>query len=224
MKKLAIMIAVSSAALPACANLITNGGFELNTVWAGGPNDVADGWIALAGSPDVWDETGFDGLKTGTTGGGYMPHVTAYEGSNWASIGSDAATSFQEAIGSASMNLGPGLYTLSLAMIYDAHNPLNYVNPGAVDILLKQGAGGYVYQGTLAANTGPDQWEVRSMQLNITANDTYSIGLQAALGAKTYLGVDDVNLVASPVPEPFTMGLAGLALATAARRRRRSSQ
>ncbi|MCB8932797.1 MAG: PEP-CTERM sorting domain-containing protein [Chthonomonadaceae bacterium] len=220
MKKLTLAFVACSATMTASANLIPNGGFEVNTTFPGDfSGDVADGWSILSITPEVWDNTGTDGLAPGSSG--YMPHVTAYEGSNWAALA--ANSTLQEGIGSPTMALGPGLYDLSLAMIYDAHNPSPYTNPGALDVFLKKGAGGYVYQGTLAANTGADQWEVRSLQLSITSADTYSIGLYVQTGPNVYLGIDDVNLVASPVPEPFTMGLAGLAFAAAARRRLRKS-
>lgn len=222
-RKFAVLTMAAALMCSASANLISNGGFEVNTTFPGGfGGDTADGWTNInpGTTPDVWDNGGVDGLAPGYSG--YMPHVLASEGTNWASLVGDVG--WNEAIGSSYMSLGVGLYTLSLDMIYDAHNPGGYTGPGLIEVYLDQNGGGYSLVGVMAANTVADTWQSRSLVIGIVAADSYSIGLRAVEApGRSYVGIDDVNLVANPVPEPFTMGLAGLALAAAAKRRLRKS-
>lgn len=211
---LALFAAMSTAAF---GNLIANGGFEANTVYPGPTltGDPADGWAIEAITPDVWDNGGVDGIPPGAYG--YFSHVTAYEGTNWASLA--GASGNNEAISATPVALTAGIYTLGAALIYDEHNSLGFSNPAAVDVYLKQGAGAYGLVGTLAANTGPDQWELRSVNFQITASDTYTIMLSLASTDLAYIGIDGVGL--NPVPEPATMAALGLGAAALVRRRRK---
>lgn len=226
MRKLAFLAIAAALAVSASANLVPNGGFEVNTTFPGTfGGDTADGWtnISPGTTPDVWDNTGTDGLAPGFAGG-YFAHVLAAEGTNWASLVGEPG--WHEAIGSSYMALGVGLYAFSLEMIYDVHNPGGYTSPGAIEVYLDKAGGGYSLIGVLAPNTAADTWETRGMLIGIGVADVYSIGLravEAAPGTHSFVGIDDVQLNAVPVPEPFSMGLAGLALAAAARRRLRKS-
>jgi len=220
MKGTLILAGMALMAGSAFANLIVDGGFEVNSAFPGNfSGDTADAWFNLSGAttPDVWDNTGADGLAPGFAG--YMPHITAYEGTNWASL--VGTIGWQEYIGSTYIALNPGVYTLSMAVIYDAHNPGGYTSPAGLDIFLAEGTGPYNFIGSLAQNTGSDQWELRSMSIVINSADMYSIGIQAQVGSagSAYLGVDDVQL--NPVPEPATMAALGLGAAAMIRRRRK---
>jgi len=212
-----VVLSLAVLSTASYGNLISNGGFEANTVYPGPTlgGDPADGWAIESITPDVWDNGGVDGIAPGTFG--YFPHVTAYEGTNWASLAGFSGVS--EAMSATPVALSAGQYTFSAALIYDEHNPLGYVNPAGVDVYLKQGAGAYALAGILAANTGPDQWELRSLNIQITTSDTYTFMLAIRAVDPAYVGIDDVQF--NPVPEPATMAALGLGAAALIRRRRK---
>lgn len=220
------LLGLASLSGIASANLITNGGFEVNTVNTGVLRfwgDTADSWTKVLTTPDMWDNAGVQGNAPGDSG--YMTGVTAFGGTKWAAIGTEYYmwgnnkwARYSEGIESSAMNLSSGqLYDASAMIIYDSTNSSGWNNPGIVTVRLK-GTGPSFIVGTFTPNTMANTWEARSVQFTVPTTGTYTLILSTESGPNAYVGIDDVGC--APVPEPAT--ITGLAVAAGALIRRRN--
>lgn len=221
MKRNLVTCALAAFAAGAIAQ-IPNGGFETNTV-GGGFGDTADGWSNPVGlypssSPDTWDNGGVNGSAPGTSS--YMTNVTAYEGKKWAAVATDAGLGgFEEAIESSTISLAAGQYTVSAALLADGLNTFNRHGLAEINVYLRDSGGGVHFGGTLAANTGNQQWELRSTLVTVGTADNYSVIFANESIENSYIGIDATNIAA--VPEPATVATLSLGALTLLRRRRR---
>ncbi|MBV6457968.1 MAG: hypothetical protein HONBIEJF_01089 [Fimbriimonadaceae bacterium] len=226
MKRILGIAIAGAASISAHANLVANGGFEVNTVNTGVLRywgDTADSWTKVLTTPDMWDNAGVQGNLPGDSG--YMTGVTAFGGTKWAGIGTYSYmwgnnnwARYKEGIESSSMSLSAGqLYDASAMILYDSTNSSGWNNPGIITIRLK-GTGPSFVVGTFAPNTLPKTWQARSLQFTVPTTGMYSLIMSMESGPDAYVGIDDVGC--APVPEPATVAALGAGLATLLRKRR----
>jgi len=207
------------------ANLIQNGGFEVNTNPGAnnGIDDTADGWTKFTefsanSSPDVWDNNGVNGLPPGTSG--YFSGFQAYGGTKFASIaGSPAQNNYVEGIESSFFNLAANTtYILSAAYAYSGSAPSGYNNAAPITARLRMVSFPSAVLTLLPANSLANTWQTSTYQFQVANAGVYSLILSAEGPVNNYLGVDDVAL--NPVPEPTTLSVLALGALGALRRKR----
>lgn len=209
---------------------IPNGGFELNTVNTGGGGfffgDVADGWTKFDGiyfnpTPDMFDNNGIDGELPGSFTA--LIGTSAYEGTKFAGIGGWSTDpnlpGFSEGIVSTPVLLTANhTYLLQLAMMHDSTNNVGYNSPTPLTVRLRQGGSGAgTVFGSMAANTLPKTWQLRTLSFQVGSTGLYEIVLSNESSIGSYLGIDDVRFVPEPSSMVAVICVAGFAFA---RRRR----
>lgn len=198
------------------ANLIQNGGFEVNTN-AGptnnGINDTADFWtnftdFSANSSPDVWDNNGNNGLTPGTSG--FFTGFQAFAGTKFASIaGNPSFNNYIEGIESSAFTLTANTtYILSAVYGYSGSAPGGYNNPAPLTARLRMVSFPSAVLTLLPANSLADTWQSASYQFQVTTSGTYSLILSAEGPVNNYIGVDEVAI--NPVPEPATLAVFAL--------------
>ena len=228
MKSLATISLLVVSLSIAQANLIQNGGFEVNTN-AGANNgidDTADGWskftdLSANSSPDVWDNNGVNGILPGLSG--YFTGFTAFAGTKFASIaGNPSQNNYIEGIESSSFTLAANTtYILSAVYAYSGSAPNGYNNPAPVTARLRMVSFPSVVLTQLPANTLASTWQSSSYQFQVTNSGMYSLILSAEGAVNNYLGVDEVAL--NPVPEPATLSVLALGGLAVLRRMKRKN-
>ncbi|MEX2171947.1 MAG: hypothetical protein WD851_21685 [Pirellulales bacterium] len=196
------------------ANLVINGGFELGAPLGGSPaghGDLPSPWTSSAPlnfliSYDTWENTGTTGIPPNTAA--LYTGVVAPEGVRWA-----GGFDFEEMGQLLQSPLTPGQeYTFS-AFVRSSHG-----REGSFEIWLGTSVNTYTTQvAILPPNTGfVDGWELQTAIFIAPANVASTPWLtfksyqsDPEFGNGTYMGIDDVRLVATP--EPATIVLWSLA-------------
>lgn len=206
MKQLTILATLAATTLAGATNLVLNGDFEHN----------------VAGSTQIdVDNSTYNGLMSDSTaygmaqgidivtGGGYGPAAISGDWKvNLRMQGSDSLDYEEISLGLSSALVSGTSYTLTFLAAYSGQ-------AGAVAIGISNSSTSF---GNRILSVAPST-EWTRYQYTFTGESGSYLTVRALDG---YMSVDDFTLSA-PVPEPFTMGLAGLALAAAARRRLRKS-
>ena len=194
------------------ANLVVNGGFEAGVVGGSptGHGDLPTPWTSSAPlnflvSYDTWENTGTTGMHPNTLF--LFQGDVAPEGIRWA-----GGLDFEELSQLLQNPLTPGQeYTLS------AYVQSSDGNVGSFEIWLGAGVNTYSTQvAILPPNNGFfSGWELQSAKFIAPANAGTTPWLlfksyATTFSAGTYMGIDDVRLVATP--EPSTLVLSVLAI------------
>jgi len=218
-----VAIATTIAASNAMANLLANGSFEVNSVvTGGGADDRPDLWSnftdVASGSPDVWDNSGSDGLAPGSFG--FFPHITAFHGTNFVSIAANPDL-YSEGIESSPVALTGGkTYRVSIAMAYDSHNAAPWTNPAMLRVRLRKGTDPSTILTDFAANTVDETWEMRSFDFSVSDSGSYSVIFSAEdYSTSNFFVIDHAGLV-EVVPEPASMAVLAVASLSLMKRRR----
>lgn len=203
------------AAFSPAQNLLANSGFETNTQNSGFLNwwgDVPDGWRGI-NSPDMWDNAGDHGNQPGYDSVS-MVGAHAHSGTKFVGMASKATIGFYEGLWEGlSVNLTEGTsYTVSAWVYTDTDYSMT---PGFAPIRVSWSDS---VLGWLEPNTARNVWERREFAFTATAEmASYRQAVQFfAFGTgNAYLGLDDVGLAKTPVPEPSLIattvtGLVGL--------------
>ncbi|MCO5297645.1 MAG: PEP-CTERM sorting domain-containing protein [Fimbriimonadaceae bacterium] len=232
MKRLLILASLATLAASAGAvNLISDGGFELGDVAS--PQFTGTPWTTQysyatsntnGGVDSIWSE-GYmrvmDGGKTannGTTGHGLWDSVTRSEGESFLAVnGSTNTSNIPFVLEQVFSYSGTGLLEVS----FDSVNLYRQDVNGASSLSV-------YLDGTYLGSTSTqldNTWRTATFSGSVANTGSHTLRIQAdtTQASGNDFGLDDIQVTASPVPEPFTMGLAGVALLAAARRRLRKS-
>ena len=188
------------------ANLVINGGFELGAPLGGSPvghGDLPTPWTSSAPlnflvSYDTYENTGTTGMPPNTAG--FFPGVVAPEGIRW-SGGFD----FEELGQQLQTTLTPGQeYTFS-AFVRSSNGDV-----GSFEIWLGTGVNTFTTQlAILPPNNGfANGWELQSAKFIAPANAATTPWLlfeSYTILNGTYIGIDDVRLVATPEPATIVL-------------------
>lgn len=195
--------AIVSLAMPARAGLISDGGFEAATANTYGPGAIGDGWTVLSGTIGILN-----------TAAGYG---SAHGGVNYADLDqSNTVNSLSQVVATA---VGQN-YTVSFWLGDDVGGDPVTVSFGGTTLFNANTPAGLGF----AANN----YQFQFYSYNVTATGassslTFSSHYTFS-GAGIGAVIDDVNVVASAVPEPATWtavmaGLVGLGIAGLRRHR-----
>ncbi|HBY59533.1 MAG TPA: hypothetical protein DEH78_06900 [Solibacterales bacterium] len=224
-------LALTGAALPALANIITNPSFELTPGPGTGQGLLPANWINLAPPPgaDTFSNDGSYGVFPNAFGN--FPGVTAHDGLRWVAGGSGGIpiNLVPEVFGQVlSTPLAPGAtYQLSAYLIAAQRTDIS--GAGAYRVSLARDAASVasaIFLGSFDPVSSTTQWQARSFtfvapagarELPLLVFTPYAGGTRTA-----YPGIDSLSLTGEAVPEPGLMGLVAaglLALGAWGRRR-----
>lgn len=200
---------------PPANGLVPNGSFESNSINTGGAGyfgDVPDDWSLFNGlyfnpTPDVFDDLGIAGELPGSFTA--FIGVAPYAGHKFVGLAANLNNinmpGFTEGIYSNPIAINANVnYTLQLALLHDSTNSVGYNAAAPLIVRLRQGAGAGTVIGSMAANTSPKTWEIRTLSFQVPTAGLYELVLSNESPHASYLGVDDVRLL----PEPGVLSLA----------------
>jgi len=227
--KLSMMAGVVMLAAGAQAvNLISDGGFEFGDVYStqftGTPWTTEYGYAtnnSTSGPFSIWNE-GYmrvmdldKAANNATTGHSLWDPAIRTEGHSFLAVNGATSTPVPFVLTQVFDYAGTGPLTVSFdhVNLYHAADPTG----STLEVFMDGVSLGSVV--TLASGL----WDTASFSTSVASASSHTlkiVGTRTASGGNDF-GLDDIQV--TPVPEPFTMGLAGLALATAVRRRLRKS-
>lgn len=227
LNKLSFVAGVGMLAVGAHAvNLISDGGFEFGDVYStqftGTPWTTEYGYAtnnSPSGPSSIWDE-GFmrvmdldRAANNSTTGHSLWDPVIRTEGHSFLAVNGATSTPVPFVLTQIFAYAGTG----PLAVSFDHVNLYHTLDPtGSTLEVFMDG----VSLGT-AVTLSSGLWDTASFSTGVVSGSSHTlkiVGTRTASGGNDF-GLDNIQV--TPVPEPFTMGLAGLALVAAARRRLR---
>ena len=205
--------AAAAFAMPAHANLLTNGGFE-----AAGPNLAGAGSYCYLGRGDALEcgsvPSWSGAFQIIASNSGPWHNPSAIAGWNGAAQGTRIAGVQNSSYLQQTLNLNAGSYTLTWL---DSNRSNNGYSGNSYDVRLDN-----TTLATFVTSVG-DAWAGNSLTFDIATSGSHTLRLQGlrTTGDGTSF-IDNLALVAAPgrVPEPASLGLVALALAGLAASRR----
>jgi Protein of unknown function (DUF642)/PEP-CTERM motif len=200
------------------ANLLTNGSFEMGSAATSGFSTLAAGNTTMTGWTVVGDNLAWfhndfvDGATTLTASNGVKFLDLTNTSPNCNPCGGVEQT-IATAVGQN--------YTLS----FDLGSSTTYLTPSAIEATIQIVVGGIVTQTFTSTASGVNNWETFSKTFT-ASNANTTIRLQGSFAQLDYVGLDNVSVVATPVPEPGTWAMmaAGLAAMGSVASRRRAQR
>jgi Protein of unknown function (DUF642)/PEP-CTERM motif len=208
----AALVAVSGAAQ---ANLLTNGSFESGSALTSGYTTLLIGDTTITGWTVVNDNLAWFHDAFGAGAGA----LSASNGVKFLDLTNTSPSCTP--CGGVEQTIGTTIgetYTLS----FDLGSSSGYQIPSSIEATLQIVVGGVVTQTFTSTASGVNNWESFSKTF-VASNANTTIRLVGSFAQLDYVGLDNVSVVASPVPEPGALALmvAGLAAVGSVVSRRR---
>lgn len=199
----AVVAALIAGCGAAQANLLTNGSFELGSLQNSGYSTETMGSTNMTGWTVVGDNLAW--FHSAFNGG----ELTASEGVKFLDLTN--TTTGCNPCGGVEQNIATVIGE-TYALSFDLGSSSIYAVPSSITATMQIVVGGVVSQTFTSTASGANNWESFSKTFVASSANT-TIRLVGSFAQQDYVGLDNVSVVATPVPEPgaWALMLAGLA-------------